>query len=53
VPVGFGPGGRQHVSPAQTCRHPEVVFFDKTFGRWSFLTINWGRWSILSKILAG
>jgi hypothetical protein len=28
-----------------------VVFFDKKFERWSFLTLRWRRWSLLSKIL--
>jgi hypothetical protein len=28
----------------------QVVFFDKNFERWSFLTLRWRRWSILSKI---
>jgi hypothetical protein len=27
-----------------------VVFFDKNFERWSFLTLRWRRWSLLSKI---
>jgi hypothetical protein len=36
------------------CRHwwrRQVVFFDKKFERWSFLTLRWRRWSLLSKIL--
>jgi hypothetical protein len=35
------------------CRHwwrRQVVFFDKNFERWSFLTLRWRRWSLLSKI---
>jgi hypothetical protein len=27
-----------------------VVFFDKFFQRWSFLTFHWRRWSYVSKI---
>jgi hypothetical protein len=52
VHAGFSPGGRLHVSPAQTCRHLGMVFFDNFFGRWSFLTIHWCKWSFVSKIHA-
>jgi hypothetical protein len=48
--AGAGPGGTCHVSPGQGCRHSEVVFFDKYFQRWSFLTLRWRRWSYVSKI---
>jgi hypothetical protein len=30
-----------------------VVFFDKKFQRWSFLTIHWRRWSDSSKLRRG
>jgi hypothetical protein len=48
--AGFGPGGTCHVSPGPGCRHSQVVFFDKIFQRWSFLSFHWCRWSLLSKI---
>jgi hypothetical protein len=35
------------------CRHwwrRQVVLFGKNFERWSFLTLRWRRWSLLSKI---
>jgi hypothetical protein len=50
VPTGFGPGGRWHMSPGQTCRHPEMIFFDNFLDRWSFLRFHWRSWSLLSKI---
>jgi hypothetical protein len=46
----IGPGGTCHVPPGQTCRHQEVVSFDKYFQSWSFLTFRWCRWSNVSKI---
>jgi hypothetical protein len=48
--AGSGPGGTSHVSPAQGCRHRQVVFFGNLFQMWSFLTIHWRRWSVSSKI---
>jgi hypothetical protein len=44
VLAGFGPGGKRHVSPTQTCHHRDVVLFDNFFGRWSFLTIHSHMW---------
>jgi hypothetical protein len=35
-----GLGGTFHVSPGQTCRHRQVVFFAKKFQTWSFLTLH-------------
>jgi hypothetical protein len=46
----IGPGGTLHVSPAHSCRHRWVVLFDKFIQEWSFLTIHWCSWSLLSKI---
>jgi hypothetical protein len=50
VPAGSGAGGTSHVSPAQACRHSELVFFGNGFQRWSFLPIHSRRWSVSSKI---
>jgi hypothetical protein len=48
--AGVGPGGTCHVSPGQTCRHPQGVLFDKKFRRWSFLAFHSHKWSYVSKI---
>jgi hypothetical protein len=39
-----------HVSYGGTAATLEGVFFANSFHRWSFLSINWGGWSVLTKI---
>jgi hypothetical protein len=44
-------GGTCHVSAGRRAATLQVVFFINYFQRWSFLAIQWGKWSFLAKLL--
>jgi hypothetical protein len=48
--AGFGCGGRVTWHTCRRWPRRQGVFFDKFFGRWSFLAFHSRRWSYLSKI---
>jgi hypothetical protein len=51
APAATQSGGTLHVSPGGAAATHKVVFFVNLPHRWSFLSMNWGRWSLLSKFL--
>jgi hypothetical protein len=46
-------GGKLHVSPGGATATEYVVFFVNSIRKWSFLSMNWARWSLLGKYLTG
>jgi hypothetical protein len=49
VPAAAAPGGKLHVSAGGPAITHDVVLFVNLTQRWSFLSMNWGRWSLSAK----
>jgi hypothetical protein len=49
APATAACGGMPHVSPGGAATTEKEVFFSNSISRWSFLSMNWVRWSLLPK----